>query len=168
MRTLVLCTWWDGGPDTENFAYKVLDENFNEVEIPSLEFDQIIDLYRNESRDEQGRVYWTIHEDLNENPFATKEMIDDAERSKAAWQRWRDYNGNCEEKFGGNWSWPTAANYNKECAEESERLWEEARDLEDKLKAKYNREQPITYTIHSIGVEEFCKMHGIDRVIRLH
>ena len=171
MKVLVLCTWWDGGPDIEYYAHKVLDENFNEVEIPDVEYPLVVDLLSEESVDVPTEVCWCewgTHISERQRPYASQEMLDDTNKLEAAWALWHAHLDKCEDEFGDGWRDDDMPNYHKAEAEENERLWQVATDMREELKLKYEQAEPIIYNVHRIGVNEFCKMHGIEKVIRLH
>lgn len=170
MKTLVLCTWFDGGPDMEMFSFKVLDTHFNEVEIPQYEYPVILDLYREESRDEECNVFWSSYNDgipERYRAFVCEEVLEDAKLYNEAWNAWRQYTDKYDKILPEGWCYTYNKNYDEEHAKESLRLWEIANNLENALEEKYYGKSLGSYVEHHIGINEFCKLNNIDKVIRL-
>ena len=169
MKTLVLCTWFDGGPDMEIFAFKVLDENFNVVETPKYEYPTILDLYHQESRYEECNVFWSAVCEVAEEyqPYVSKDVIEDTKRLNAAWDALEQYEDKYDEILPYGWQYKYNKNYDEKHGEERSKLWKSAKALQDSLDEKYHGKSLGSYIRHYIGVEEFCELNNIDKVIRL-
>lgn len=168
MRTLILCTWFDGGPDTEEFAYKVLDENFNVINTSIKEsYNVVIDLYREESRDRVSYVRWHFNGNIVPKELATPEMLADSKTLDNLWNTWYSYTEELESKLGEDWQDEYSDNYHPEEANKAHNLWKVARQKEDELINKYSKME-TSYIVHYIGVEEFCRLEHIDKVVRLN
>ena len=166
MKTLVICTWFDGGPDTDCEAHKILDENFNEV--PEVKIDCDIALWDNESSDVKESIYaWHLTTlELQHLYPQYASYADEYKKAQDLWDAWEKF---CDDRkaFYGDEYWSSNEKEHPEDVAKSATMFREAIEYEGALKDKYRGVEIGSYYRHVMGLNEYCKLNGIDKVISL-
>lgn len=173
MKALILSTWFDGGPDEWCTSYKILDENFNELPLPTnLPYWEEIELLNEDSHDEEIEITlpwlrWLYRDNDERVNLVSKEIVESVAAFNNAYDEWEAFTDKMSMLLPEDWNNCYSEDYCKEESEKAHSLWKKAHELEAVSDDEYKNAPLAVYNLHVIGVTEFCQRFGIDKVIRL-